>query len=246
MPRPTRGTSGARASCTASRWRPDERLAAGSPDNAETQRDLAIDHIRLAIVSEQAGEVAEARLEHRRALEIRERLARLDARDTRAAHDLAESRYLLGSVEERAGDLAAAVADSRRLVAEDPSNFNWKVTLAAALAEQSRIARRRGDGRAADARLREAISIREEEAVQAADSAENRTALAGLDLELAERLSVPGGPPPAEACVRARQAAKLLGPPEGASGLPAELRGLPGRATAILRRCTAADGVAPS
>jgi len=224
----------------------DERLAASSPDNAETQRDLAVDHIRLAVASERAGDVAGARSEHRRALEIRERLARLDARDTRAKHDLAESRYLLGSVEERAGDLpsaapllAAAVADSRRLVAEDASNLTWKVTLAAALAEQSRVARRQGDVSAADAGLREAISVREDEAVRAADSAENRIALADLDLELAERLSGPSGPAPAAACARAREANTLLGPPEEHQLLPAGLRGLPARAAAILRRCPA-------
>jgi non-specific serine/threonine protein kinase/serine/threonine-protein kinase len=228
----------------------DERLAASSPDNSETQRDLAVDHIRLGIASEQAGDVAAARSEHRRALEIRERLVRLDPRDTRAALDLAESRYLLGSVEERAGDLtaaapllAAAVADSRRLVAEDPSNFNWKVTLAAALAELSRVARRRGDVPAADAGLREAISIREDEAVRAADSAENRIALADLDLELAERLSGTNGLPPPAACARVREANTLLGSPEEHQLLPANLRGLPVRAAAILRRCPAS--VAP-
>jgi non-specific serine/threonine protein kinase/serine/threonine-protein kinase len=145
-----------------------ERQLETRPDDAQTQRNVALVGKYLGGLLETAGDVELARTHYARALELDEKRLLATPDDQHVQFDAAISFATAASIAQRIGDIDAAVrlferslALRRALVEADPRNMQARHRLGYLLARMASLDRDR-DVRAARAYAREAIRVLEQ------------------------------------------------------------------------------------
>jgi len=114
-----------------------QQLAAATPNDPLTRRDLALAHNRLGDALYEAGDVAGELENYRESLRLREELAAADPHNAQARHDLATGYYNFGYALAQKGEAEAAVATYQKAItlmeevsAANPANARFRANVA--------------------------------------------------------------------------------------------------------------------